>query len=136
MPRSSSSRSFSSRPSTSPSARPQPRLPLPPPVLSAAPAASSPLVVQHQPNGFMSNVKEGFGLGVGVSVARNVVDGLFNRLASPTPHTQSAAPVSQQSAPVVCAGQQREFDMCMKSGHECIREFDELKACLQSNQRG
>ncbi len=108
MPRSSSSSrsSMSTRPASPPKS-----LPLPAPVAHTP----SPLVVQHQPNGFMANVKEGFGLGVGVSVARNLVDSFFTPRAAPihsTPVTQSVKPVLDLKAYNQCILDGEMEDKC------------------------
>lgn len=92
-------------------------LPLPPPVAHTP----SPLVVQHQPNGFMANVKEGFGLGVGVSVARNIVDGFFNRSAP------VAAPVVPTVSPILDL---KDYNQCILKGgtqETCKDKIKQLK---------
>jgi hypothetical protein len=82
-------------------------------------------------------MKEGFGLGVGMSVARNLVDGWFGSkppaaATAPVPPAQSK--ISDQTIPR-CQKFQDSFDLCVKGApydiQTCQKQLDDLNTCLK-----
>ena len=71
----------------------------------------------------MQSMKEGFGLGVGVSIARNIVDRAFGAVAS----TASAIPVAQQ--------QQKSVEMDTKLYDQCIENGATEEFCRQISKK-
>ena len=76
---------------------------------------------------FGQYVKEGFSLGVGMSLARSVVDGLFGNKAAPTvvvapPAAPTPAILGPNKAPLE---QQLAYQQCLKDGgdHEKCKEY-------------
>ena len=129
MPRSTfSAPSRSSKPSFSTSSsafKPVTPKPTPPAPVPYHPP-SSPITFQQQAPTLGQSMKEGFGLGVGLSVARNVVDGLFgsNRPAAPPPVQQSQqlpspSPITHPNV--------KEFQACMERTYN---NYDECKTHL------
>jgi len=54
----------------------------PPKPVVTKPVVKQPAVIQPLPS-LGQSIKEGFGLGVGLSVGRNIVDGVFNMFSTP-----------------------------------------------------
>ena len=69
---------------------------------------------------FGQSVKEGFSLGVGMSLARNLVDGLFGNKAAPP-----AAPPSSLGPNKAPLEQQLAYQQCLKDGgdHEKCKDY-------------
>jgi hypothetical protein len=71
---------------------------------------SVPAVMQAKPPGFLQSAKEGFGLGFGASIARNIVDRAFGTVAAAVP---AAAPVAiKQSA----SYDTKLYEQCIQNG--------------------
>ena len=82
-----------------------------------------PLIIDHRKNlpavfpekpSFLQTMKEGFALGVGSSLGRKAVDGIFGTTPIATP---MAAPIpSAMAAPIAKdePSTEKEFDKCMK----------------------
>lgn len=79
----------------------------------------------------MQNMKDGFGLGIGVSVARNMVDGIFNRFSSAPQQQPTAIPTTAfaSGTSVTAEYQKREFMQCM----EKVQDYDSCKKFLTEN---
>jgi hypothetical protein len=81
-------------------------------------------------------MKEGFGLGVGMSVARNLVDGWFGSGQKPVPAPVTAQPakISESGIPR-CQTFQDSFDLCVKGApydiQTCQKQLDDLNKCLK-----
>lgn len=76
--------------------------------------------IDVKPSSFGQSVKEGFSLGIGVSLARNLVDGLFgNKAAPPTAPPTNLGP---NKAPLE---QQLAYQQCLKDGgdHEKCKDY-------------
>ena len=79
-----------------------------------------PPMVQVQPPGFLQSMKEGFGLGVGASIARNIVDRAFGAgtaALAPAPTSPTPTPVSPiHTLPAHSTKflDQREYEQCIK----------------------
>lgn len=106
MPRStsnsrSSSKSYSSVPKSVQKVTSKPIVSVPP--------TSHVVPVQAQAPGLMSSMKEGFGLGVGLSVARNLVDGIFGS-------KEPAQPPPMIQAPPAKPLHLREYTECIQEG--------------------
>jgi hypothetical protein len=75
-------------------------------------------------------MKEGFGFGFGASVARNVVDNMFGRMAptatapAPAPHPAPIPPPSTHKVEPYPVSSKQEYDQCMK-------DFGSEDACKQ-----
>ena len=119
MPRSSgsSSRSFSSFRQTTPKPN---QIPARPPVLALPRPAPAPLQIGAPAPTLGQSMKEGFGLGVGMSIARNVVDRAFGTVlpgvapvSAPAP--APAAAVASQPIPTLDSVL---YDMC-KANTQC-----------------
>jgi hypothetical protein len=86
--------------------------------------------IEVKPPSFGQSVKEGFSLGVGMSLARNLVDGLFGNKAAPTvvvaPPAAPAVPtptiLGPNKAPLE---QQLAYQQCLKDGgdHEKCKDY-------------
>lgn len=81
-------------------------------------------------------MKEGFGLGVGMSVARNLVDGWFGSGQKPVPAQPAAQPAKiSESVIPRCQNFQDAFDLCVKGApHDiqtCQKQLDDLNKCLK-----
>jgi hypothetical protein len=81
------------------------------PMTSVVPSSSSvPALVQTKPPTFLQSAKEGFGLGFGASIARNIVDRAFGTVAAAVP---AAAPVAtKQSA----SYDTKLYEQCIQNG--------------------
>ena len=119
MPRSSSI-GRSSKPSAFKSVAPKSSAPV-----QAYHPPTSPITVQHAAPTLGQSMKEGFGLGVGMSVARNVVDGLFGSNRQQPQQSQMPAP-SPLTHPTV-----KEFQACMERTYN---NYDECKTHLPPAQ--
>ncbi len=101
-----------------------------PRVSYTGPIMPRPTPIEVKPPSFGQSVKEGFSLGVGMSLARNLVDGLFGNkaAAAPTVVAPPAAPVGSPSslglnkAPLE---QQLAYQQCLKDGgdHEKCKDY-------------
>jgi hypothetical protein len=71
---------------------------------------------------FTQNVKDGFSLGVGVSVARNIVDRMFS---STTPQPEQVKPS--------CKDLIAMYDKCLmeRTPYECQDMWKNVKDCLK-----
>ena len=67
-----------------------------------------------QPPSFLQTMKEGFGLGIGSSLGRKVVDSIFGSAPIPAP---IPAPVA---APIPAPVLEKEFDKCMQRYDDSI----------------
>jgi hypothetical protein len=110
MPRSSSFKSSSHRsvaPAPVPFHAAKPvHLPPPPPTVTP---------VSYAPS-FGQSIKDGFGLGIGSSIARNLVDGWFHRPAAPTTQvTPELSSVVSSGLPVKTELQKKEYIQCMQT---------------------
>jgi hypothetical protein len=80
-------------------------------------------------------MKEGFGLGVGMSVARNLVDGWFGSGQKPVPAQPVAPAKISESVIPRCQTFQDAFDLCVKGApHDiqtCQKQLDDLNKCLK-----
>ena len=81
------------------------------------PIMPRPPIIERKPPSFGQSVKEGFSFGIGTSLARNLVDGLFwNKPKASTPSLDSnKAPLEQQLA----------YQQCLKDGgdHEKCKDY-------------
>ena len=78
-----------------------------------------------KPPSFGQSVKEGFSLGIGVSLARNLVDGLFGNKAAPTvvaPPAATPTILGPNKAPL---DQQLAYQQCLKDGgdHDKCKDY-------------
>lgn len=131
MPRSSgSSRSSFSKTPRFPVYTPPKSLPPPPPTSYTSPQTS---IVQHQAPGVWDSVKQGFGWGVGTSIARSIFTPTTPTYSPPPSNTPS--PQATQSAPK-CQEFQTSFDVCVKAApHDiqtCQEQLDKLNKCLST----
>jgi hypothetical protein len=79
------------------------------------PIMPRPTPIDVKPPSFGQSVKEGFSLGIGMSFARNLVDGLFGNKSAPTTSLgPNKAPLEQQLA----------YQQCLKDGgdHEKCKD--------------
>ena len=83
--------------------------------------------IDVKPPSFGQSVKEGFSLGVGMSLARNLVDGLFGNKAAPTvvvapPAVPTPTSLGPNKAPLE---QQLAYQQCLKDGgdHEKCKDY-------------
>lgn len=91
-------------------------------------------MVQVQPPGFVQSMKEGFGLGFGASIARNIVDRAFGTgiaaltpqaTAPPAPvHMPPVSPIHSLPTHSTKSLEQREYE-------QCIKEYGTEDACKQ-----
>ena len=91
-------------------------------------------MVQVQPPGFVQSMKEGFGLGFGASIARNIVDRAFGTGVTALAPQAPAAPAQVHMPPVsplhapptnsTKSLEQREYE-------QCIKEYGTEDACKQ-----
>ena len=81
-----------------------------------------PTTQQVEKSSFTQNVKDGFSLGVGVSVARNIVDRMFN---STTPQPEQVKPS--------CKDLIATYDKCLmeRTTYECQDMWKNVKDCLK-----
>jgi len=115
MPRSSPS-SSSDKPISSPPIRP-------PPIMG--PIFPGTTQTSHQPS-FTQNMKDGFSLGIGMSVARNVVDRMFGNGNIP-PTVSVPVPVNNK-----CKELFETYEKCVKENvvYNCEKELNTLKQCI------
>ena len=124
MPRVSSFKSSNHRsvaPAPAPMPAPKP-VHLPPPPPTATPVSYTP--------SFGQSIKDGFGLGIVSSVARNLVDGWFHKPAVPT--TQVApepSSVVSSGLPVKTELQKKEYVQCMQT----INDHDHCKKLMDES---
>jgi hypothetical protein len=85
----------------------------PPPMIKKA----APLTVDNQRPSFGQTMKEGFGLGVGVSVAQHAVNGIMNFLTPP------------KSSSVVDNQRTIEYEKCMKYS---VNDYETCKVLLSN----
>ncbi len=80
--------------------------------------------IDAKPPSFGQTVKEGFSLGIGMSLARNLVDGLFGNKAAPTV-TTPVTPTSILSPNKAPLEQQLAYQQCLKDGgdHEKCKDY-------------
>ena len=71
---------------------------------------SVPALLQPKPPTFLQSAKEGFGLGVGVSIARNIVDRAFSSLSYNTIPTTIATPKQ------VSSDNLKLYEQCIQNG--------------------
>lgn len=86
------------------------------------PAIMGPVMPVAQPS-FAQNVKDGFSLGIGVSVARNIVDRMFG--------SPNISPPAQRKT-TSCSEHIAKYDVCMfeRQPYECKEIWDDVKKCL------
>ncbi len=81
------------------------------------------------------SMKEGFGLGVGMSVARNLVDGWFGSKPAAPPAPVAAPTKISESGNLRCQNFQDSFDLCIKGApydiQTCQKQLDDLNKCLK-----
>ena len=90
------------------------------------PIMPRPPIIERKPPSFGQSVKEGFSFGIGTSLARNLVDGLFWN--KPAPTVVAAPPVTPPTnlgpnkAPLE---QQLAYQQCLKDGgdHEKCKDY-------------
>ena len=79
--------------------------------------------IEVKPPSFGQSVKEGFSLGIGMSVARNLVDSFFgNKAAQPTVVVAPPTNLGPNKAPLE---QQLAYQQCLKDGgdHEKCKDY-------------
>jgi hypothetical protein len=94
-----------------------------------------PIAAAAAPNTFGQSIKDGFGLGIGVSVADRIVGSLFGPRkvevtgAPPAPPAAIAAPMQP------CREQEGVLQACLKQTQEggfgCMQEVQAYQDCLQ-----
>lgn len=91
-----------------------------PRVSYTGPIMPRPTPNEVKPPSFGQSVKEGFSLGIGVSLARNLVDGLFGNKAAPPAATPTI--LGPNKAPL---DQQLAYQQCLKDGgdHEKCKDY-------------
>ncbi len=126
MPRSAGSSRISKTPRF-PIYTPPKSLPLPPPVSYTPPQNSI------QAPGVWDSVKQGFGWGVGTSIARSIFSPTMPTYSPPPSNTAQQA---TQPAPK-CQEFQTSFDICVKAApHDiqtCQEQLDKLNKCLKTS---
>lgn len=99
--------------------------------------SSVPSVPKYQPSPVAyttptlgQSMKEGFGLGVGASIARNVVDRAFGAFTSTTPTTSTTSTSSQISSHVPVQENTKLYEQCIENGatEEFCRKISNLKS--------
>ena len=86
------------------------------------------VVQQQREQGFMASVRDGFAMGAGASIARNMVDRMFG--SSPSPSITSSNQIQNP-----CQQQQTAFDTCIKERRtveECQTALNTLNSCRDS----
>lgn len=81
------------------------------------------------PTSFTQKVKEGFSLGIGVSIARNLVDSFFTKKES-----NETKPTIESSKLKPCATQEYLFNNCITDKmpvHICESKLADLHACYE-----
>jgi hypothetical protein len=93
------------------------------------PSAAQPI---EKPS-FTQNVKDGFSLGIGVSVARNIVDRMFE---SQNPNAK-VIPVEEQHQKIPCKELIATYDKCLmeKPSYECYDMWKDIKVCLGKKEQ-
>jgi len=86
-----------------------------------------PLPIYVKPPSFGQSVKEGFSFGIGVSLARNLVDGFFGNKSAPpvaasAPSTVPTSILGLNNAPLE---QQLAYQQCLKDNgdHEKCKDY-------------
>lgn len=128
MPRSSPS-SSSHKPISSPPIRP-------PPIMG--PIFPGTTQTSHQPS-FTQNMKDGLSLGIGMSVARNVIDRMFG---NGNGNGNSSAPASAPTPLIMkeennkCKELFQTYENCVKENvvYTCEKELNTLKHCMEQNK--
>ena len=127
---------------------PKVSLPLPPPVLyqprphSLMGSMSRPAGPVSPPslpaNSLLNSVKDGFGLGIGASLGRSLVDNVFGN-KPPAPQAIPTPPNNTQTSPQssgLCSPHQFAFDSCIRSFPSdittCQSQLDSLNRCLSA----
>ena len=86
-----------------------------------------PAVIQQKPS-LLSSMKEGFAMGTGMALARNMVD----RILSPSSSSHIQEPMMHTHD--LCKKQEMDYRMCMRMYHNdfqisCSKEKEELDSC-------
>jgi hypothetical protein len=94
---------------------------------------SVPAVIQAKPTGFLQSAKEGFGLGFGASIARNIVDRAFGTVAAAVPAAAAAPVATKQSV----SYDTKLYEQCIQNGatEEFCRQIsaaNDIKSSLNS----
>jgi hypothetical protein len=69
------------------------------------------------------SIKDGFGLGIGSSIARNMVDGFFHK----SPEQSKVTPVISSGTSVATEYQKKEYIQCMQT----INDHDHCKKLIE-----
>ncbi len=119
--------------------------PIPPPVSKSSPTPPpppQPHVSTSTPSttsmggGFLSTMIDGFGFGVGSSIARNTIDRIFSSTSTPTTSSSSSSSTISTSTPkenTNCKELNKSLLECLQmNGSDmniCKKAFDDYEAC-------
>ena len=98
----------------------------PPPIMGPIMPTQSSTVGSGIPS-FTQSVKEGFSLGLGISVARNIVDRMFaGNSTTPISHT------TERKENKSCSDLLQQYNTCTDT-ENCSRLFEVYQKCLEKN---
>lgn len=122
MPRSQSKPTYSSSKTSHPSNTNH--ITIPKPTAPAVPATQT-VVVEQQPRSIMSSIKDGFGWGIGTSIARSIFGGSSNQTNINTEST---------STTIKCFTEIENYRKCTEkySSDFCQTELDFLNKCKET----
>jgi len=115
----------------------QKKINIPPPPLNQS------TINQTKPNSpFMDSIVQGFGFGIGSSIARNTIDKVFNQTPTPTPtqtQIQTPTPTPNYQTNDTCVFLHNDYTKCMELSKNnvdngCTYLYNDYTKCLETNK--